>query len=71
MSKVKSGRVSQPPQSLDPVQNVISEPDSHQEIASLAYELWSQRGSPVGSPEEDWFRAEEQFRSRKASEQSA
>ena len=26
-------------------------------IATLAYEFWSRRGSPVGSPEEDWFHA--------------
>ena len=26
--------------------------------AKLAYELWLRRGSPEGSPEEDWFEAE-------------
>jgi Protein of unknown function (DUF2934) len=30
-----------------------------QAIANLAYELWQQRGCPVGSPEEDWDRAEQ------------
>ena len=29
----------------------------HDQIARLAYELWQQRGCPVGSPEEDWNRA--------------
>jgi len=27
-------------------------------MAKLAYELWLQRGSPEGSPEEDWYQAE-------------
>lgn len=27
-------------------------------IAVLAYQLWQQRGCPIGSPEVDWFRAE-------------
>ena len=39
---------------------------THEEIAIRAYGLWEQRGSPFGSPEEDWFRAEEQIRSESA-----
>jgi len=34
------------------------------EIALLAYELWCARGCPAGSPDEDWFNAEEQLRAR-------
>ncbi len=30
----------------------------HAEIARRAYRLWEERGSPPGSPDEDWFRAE-------------
>ena len=30
-----------------------------EQIAALAYSLWQERGCPEGSPEEDWFRAEE------------
>lgn len=30
----------------------------HQDIARLAYTYWEARGCPLGSPEEDWFRAE-------------
>jgi len=36
----------------------------HDEIADLAYELWQGRGCPAGSPDEDWFRAVEELRSR-------
>jgi len=31
-------------------------------IARLAYQLWLERGSPEGSAEDDWFRAEEALR---------
>ncbi len=27
-------------------------------IAALAYRFWTERERPIGSPEEDWFRAE-------------
>jgi hypothetical protein len=36
---------------------------SEQDIAALAYEFWQARGGPVGSPEEDWFRAVETLES--------
>jgi Protein of unknown function (DUF2934) len=36
--------------------------DTHAEISKLAYTLWCQRGCPEGSPEVDWFRAEQKFR---------
>jgi len=38
----------------------------HDDIAALAHELWKSRGCPAGSPEEDWFHAAEQLRSRNA-----
>jgi len=28
------------------------------EVAALAYRYWQARGCPIGSPEEDWYRAE-------------
>src|SRR5579864_1874097 len=34
-------------------------PLKHEEIAQLAYSYWVGRGRPCGSPEEDWFRAEQ------------
>jgi hypothetical protein len=39
----------------------IAEP-SRDEIARLAYLYWLDRGCQNGSPEEDWFRAEQQLR---------
>jgi hypothetical protein len=32
------------------------------EVQHIAYRLWQQRGSPIGSSEEDWLRAEEEYR---------
>jgi Protein of unknown function (DUF2934) len=32
-----------------------------EDIAKLAYALWQQRGCPLGSPEFDWFAAEEKL----------
>ena len=37
---------------------------TEQDIAALAYKLWQARRRPEGSPEEDWFRAIEELRSR-------
>jgi uncharacterized protein YjbJ (UPF0337 family) len=34
----------------------------YEEIACLAYQNWQQRGCPIGTPEEDWFRAEEEIK---------
>jgi len=35
---------------------------SQEAIAALAYQYWQERGCPIGSPEEDWFRAERALR---------
>ena len=34
--------------------------DHHEKIALRDYYLWQERGSPIGSPEEDWLRAEQE-----------
>jgi hypothetical protein len=34
---------------------------SHEEIEIRAYELWEERGWPSGSPETDWFKAEQEL----------
>ncbi|PWU10082.1 MAG: hypothetical protein C5B51_04985 [Terriglobia bacterium] len=43
-------------------QDPIETPNLEQ-VASLAYHLWQARGCPVGSPDIDWFEAEQQLRS--------
>ena len=35
-----------------------------EQTARLAYQFWLERGCPVGSPEQDWFRAEDELRAR-------
>jgi len=32
-----------------------------EQIALRAYQLWQQRGSPIGSPLADWMRAEKEI----------
>jgi len=35
-----------------------AEASFREQVALLAYQLWQQRGCPEGSPDEDWFLAE-------------
>ena len=65
MAKSKMAVVASPESPKGAAQNVISEPGNQEEISALAYELWIQRGCPLGSPEVDWFRAEEELQRRK------
>jgi hypothetical protein len=43
---------------------VTPDPANHDDIAILAYRLWQQRGCPIGSDQEDWFRAEQGIKNR-------
>jgi hypothetical protein len=36
--------------------------DRHELVQKIAYQHWEQRGSPIGSPEIDWFAAEKAAR---------
>jgi Protein of unknown function (DUF2934) len=36
--------------------------DTNQIITALANEYWQHRGCPIGSPESDWFKAEEEVK---------
>jgi len=38
-----------------------SERFEHEQIAVFAYALWEARGRPEGSPEIDWFQAEQEL----------
>ena len=33
-------------------------PLDHEMVEAMAYQLWLQRGCPIGSAQEDWYRAE-------------
>jgi hypothetical protein len=39
-----------------------SETVSENAGAALAYQIWLKRGCPIGSDQEDWFRAEEDLK---------
>jgi len=41
-------------------------PSEREEVARLAYSYWEQRGRQHGSPDEDWYRAEEEVRRQRA-----
>jgi hypothetical protein len=56
---------------IDPKKAVTSDPDVQlgrsetiykSAVSARAYELWHERGCPVGSPETDWLRAEEELK---------
>jgi hypothetical protein len=60
---------------IEPKTSVTSDPNTRPDltetvdegtIAALAYELWQARGCPIGSPETDWLRAEEELKRTKA-----
>jgi hypothetical protein len=43
-------------------EHATANPERKLIVEALAYELWLQRGCPVGSDQEDWFQAEQQLR---------
>lgn len=49
----------------------IPKSEIEQEIAALAHKLWEERGCPEGTPEEDWFRAEQELAKSKVLKQGA
>ena len=51
-------------------QRAVSDNADDREIAVLAHQLWHERGCPIGSDQEDWFRAEREIaRSKKLGEE--
>ena len=50
-----------PIRAANPSQTEIPETSMQESIAKLAHALWEHRGSPYGSPEADWFEAEQQL----------
>src|SRR5579862_948829 len=43
----------------------VSETILNENVAALAYLLWHDRGCPIGSDQEDWFRAEQELKSHR------
>lgn len=54
------GNANHPKAAQDLPVNSLNPAAMRDEIQALAYHLWIERGCPVGSPEVDWFEAEEQ-----------
>ena len=59
--------MTEPPRSEDRVQRPqpltdFYGEDRHELVQKLAYQRWETRGSPLGSPEIDWFAAEKAMR---------
>ena len=48
-------------QLLEPLTDFYAE-DRHELVQKLAYQHWEKRGSPLWSPEVDWFEAEKAMR---------
>jgi len=44
----------------------LTENEFHEELARRAHRLWEERGSPFGSSDEDWYRAEREMRTVKS-----
>jgi len=52
---------------VEPVmQSAASSAPEREEIARRAYSNWQVRGCPLGSPEEDWLRAEAELQKQAA-----
>jgi len=51
-----------PPEVTNPDLESLLAALEHERISGLAYFYWEQRGCPVGSPDEDWFRAQRDIR---------
>lgn len=44
------------------VTHAVTHVVTHEEVAQLAYSYWVARGCQGGSPQEDWFRAQQQLK---------
>ncbi len=60
---------------IEPRKTVTTQPEiSHSRsgivdesaIAARAYELWQERGCPIGSDQEDWYRAEQELSAKRS-----
>jgi hypothetical protein len=58
--KIKGNAVDHPEVAQGSPVNSLNSEAMRAEVQALAYRLWTKRGCPIGSPEVDWFEAEEQ-----------
>ena len=63
-SKISRSAKSNPTSAAPSAQSAAAfDPNTyHDDIARLAYHFWEQRGRVEGSPDEDWLRAEQEWR---------
>lgn len=47
------------------IEKTLEEETERARTAELAYQFWEERGCPIGSPEEDWYRAEQEMRAQR------
>jgi len=52
-------------QSVTDTETKFTEALEQDQIAALAYALWEARGCPEGSPEDDWFQAEQELTAKR------
>jgi hypothetical protein len=50
------------------VHPLVSDGPAIEEIKARAYQLWLERGSPHGSSDQDWHRAEQELRAKNGSQ---
>ncbi len=73
LSKITTHKGQEGQQPMEPSNDpVTNRPEDlgREDIALRAYSLWEKRGSPIGSPDEDWFRAEQELRAERAQSQA-
>ena len=44
---------------------------NHETVEAMAYQIWLERGRPIGSDQEDWYRAEAELKGKSRVNQRA
>jgi hypothetical protein len=58
---MRKQRTTEAPEHGGSPEAVTDSPEERQRTQALAYQLWLQRGCPVGSDQDDWYKAELQL----------
>jgi hypothetical protein len=56
----RAGRITQCGSALTAERGGAMDDHGYEDVAKLAYRFWEDRGRPMGSPEVDWYRAEQE-----------